>query len=407
MKRILLINYAVGAPSHGGIYRSHILAEHWVKQGIEVRFLAASYSHLMQSPPEPTSEERSEQVNGVDYRLLPVKPYRSTIQRTKALYSIWKTGAEAIKRHAAEFKPDLILAGTVYQLENEAVTEAARAVGAVSVRETRDLWPMTIKEFSRTWPINPFVPIIQQAEDHACREMDLVVSTLPRAFDHFSTRGLTQDRFLFSPQIAPPPEWSQDLPSDIEDGLKRLRDQVDVLFVFAGGFVPSNGVDSTMKAVAEAGGKVGLAVLGAGALEPDLRELAATLGPNIQMLGSVPRACLGNVLTYADGGLQWFHDKPIYRFGVSPNKVTEYLHYGVPCVITAPEGGSVVSLSGGGLSAPTGQFQPFVQAIAQFASLSAEERKAMGSAGKAYVEQNCTAETISANLLRAAEAKRR
>ncbi len=407
MKRILLVNYAVGSPSHGGIYRSHILAEHWAKQGIEVRFLAASFSHLMQSPPEPTSDERSEQVNGVDYRLLPVRPYRSTLQRTRALFSIWRSGAEAIKRHAMEFKPDLILAGTVYQLENHAVTEAARSVGAVSVRETRDLWPMTIKEFSRTWPINPFVPIIQREEDHACREMDLVISTLPRALDHLSTRGLSEDRFLFSPQIAPPLDWSQDLPIEIEEDLKRLRDQVDVLFVFAGGFVPSNGVDQTMKAVAAVGGKVGLAVLGSGSLEASLRELASTLGPNIQMLGSVPRACLGNVLRYADGGLQWFHNKPIYRFGVSPNKVTEYLHYGVPCVITAPEGGSVVSLSGGGISSPTGEFGPFVEAIARFAGLSAAERKAMGSAGNAYVEEHCTAESISANLLRVAESKRR
>lgn len=407
MRRILLANYGAITPGFGTEYRSHLLAEAWAAQGIEVRYLAASFSHLSSKPPPPTKVELEVSEGGVDYRLVPVRHYSgSGPARVMAILDTWRKGGQALVRHAREFKPDLVVAATVYQLDNWGMVQAARECGAVAMRETRDLWPLTIKNFSRTWPLNPLVPLIQAGEDHACRHADVLVCTMANALEYLSTRGLTQERFAYIPQIGPKKLSPEPLPEEVERSLAEMKSQAETLLVFTGGFVPSNNVDQILRALALAGKGFRLALFGSGSLEPSLKSLAQELGGQARFFGHVPRRAIPSALKFADAGVHCFGKYDIYRYGVSPNKVVEYLSFGLPCIMAVPGSSNMVAESGAGLTVPAGDVNQLASAFQRFASLSPEARDEMARKGREYVSQNCSVEIIARRTLEAAEAAR-
>lgn len=406
--KILLVNFTYGTAHHSRTYRPHLLSQQWVKMGHQVRFLGGSFNHLFVNFPEQTGEELQIEEEGVDYRLLPVQPYLGNgLGRLKAILNIYRNGKPAILRHAREFQPDIIIASTVYQTDNWAVHQAAKEVGAIALRETRDLWPMTAKEFAPFPSINPLIHLIQRAEDFACQNMDALITTLPGAFEHLKTRGLSENRFVHSHQVAMTVSDAQPLSEETVIRMRKLRDGAKLLAILPCTFAVSQHVDKIISAIAAAGPGFRLALFGKGDQEAQLRQLAKDLNAEVEFFDSIPRNQIPNALQLADVGLCYF-EKPFLKYGVSPNKVSDYLAAGLPAILVSPAKQNIVEQSGGGLSVLNGSVEDFVRAIREFAEIPESLRKEMGANGRAFVEQNCSASVIAKQYLEVAnEARQR
>jgi glycosyltransferase involved in cell wall biosynthesis len=77
---------------------------------------------------------------------------------------------------------------------------------------------------------------------------------------------------------------------------------------------------------------------------------------------------------------------PLYRFGVSPNKLFDYMMAGRPVVHAIDAGNDLVSESGCGVSVPPENPQAIANAILCLFKMSQKERKAMGQNGREYVK---------------------
>ena len=78
---ILLINHYVGAPKYGMEFRPYYLGREWVKQGHNVVFIGASYSHLRYRQPEAGSDFREEIIDGIKYVWVNTPLYKSSFKR--------------------------------------------------------------------------------------------------------------------------------------------------------------------------------------------------------------------------------------------------------------------------------------------------------------------------------------
>lgn len=361
----------------------------------------------MSDPPPPSSEELQFLDEGVDYRLVPVRRYSGTgAARVQAILQCWKRGGRAIIDHAEEFKPDLIIAGTVYQVDNFGAVEAGKRTGAVVLRETRDLWPMTIKQMSRSWRLNPLVPLIQKAEDVACTQMDGVMSTLPNALEHFSTRGLTADRFHYVPQVSIGTAEQSEIPPEMLQELERMKSDADLFCLWMGSFVPATDLHFVLNAFVSAGPHFRLAILGRGPMEEQIRAHPCVKSGQAVLLGTVPRQVALSVAQLADVGVASCRNLSIYRFGISLNKVVDYLAAGLPCIMSAPGKAHMVAQSGAGISISAADIPAFKNALCDLARLTPEERKELGLRGSKFVEQNCTASVIANSVLSVASSVR-
>ena len=76
---------------------------------------------------------------------------------------------------------------------------------------------------------------------------------------------------------------------------------------------------------------------------------------------------------------------PIYRFGIAPNKLMDYMMAGVPVLHSVDAGNDPVADSRCGLTVPPESPDAVAAGLRQMAALSAEERHAMGERGRLFV----------------------
>ena len=82
-----------------------------------------------------------------------------------------------------------------------------------------------------------------------------------------------------------------------------------------------------------------------------------------------------------------YRPSPLYRFGISPNKVFEYMAASRPIILAAQAANDIVADAGCGITVPPGDPVALAQAIRDLRALTPEERARLGTNGRAYVER--------------------
>ena len=94
---------------------------------------------------------------------------------------------------------------------------------------------------------------------------------------------------------------------------------------------------------------------------------------------SIPKSQIPDLAAQADAFVIAVRDLPgLYRFGISMNKLFDYLAAERPIVIASGAANNPVAEAGAGLTVPPGEPQALAQAIAQIVAMSLAERQRMG-----------------------------
>jgi len=97
-----------------------------------------------------------------------------------------------------------------------------------------------------------------------------------------------------------------------------------------------------------------------------------------------------------DAGLHCLADVPLFHFGVSPNKLFDYLAAGLPVVTNTPgEVAELVKEVGAGIAVAPSDIGAGVRALRRMA---ADERERLGSAGRAYMAEHRSRTALAAQL---------
>ena len=165
--------------------------------------------------------------------------------------------------------------------------------------------------------------------------------------------------------------------------------------MYFGAHGQANGLDNVLQAMAElqemsAEQHIRLRLIGDGPLKDELIAQAKTLGlRNVIFEQSVPKIQIPIVAAQADAFVIAVLDLPeLYRFGISMNKLFDYLAAERPIVMASNAANSPVAEAGAGLIVAPAQPKALARAIAQIAATPLAERQRMGRAGREYVEQN-------------------
>ena len=93
--------------------------------------------------------------------------------------------------------------------------------------------------------------------------------------------------------------------------------------------------------------------------------------------------------------------QPLFRFGVSPNKLMDYMMAGKPVIHAIEAGNDLVAESGCGISVPPEDPVAIAEAIKKLMSMSSAEREEMGGRGKEYVIANHDYKVLARKFLEA------
>ena len=405
--RILLINQYAGSTKHGMEYRPYYLAREWVRQGHHVEIVAGTPSHVRSKEPEPETSGRlsSEVLDGICYWWIRLPAYSGNgPKRAINIFSFvgWLMVYGA--RFARECKPDVVIASSTHPLDTVAARMIARRSGAKLVFELHDLWPLSPIELGGMSPGHPFIRVMQWAENFTYRHVDHVISMLPNALGHMREHGLPEGRFSYVPNGISLDEWSDApvaLPEEHARSLKELREQGAFVVMYAGAHGVANALDAYVRAASELRDTPArLVLVGQGPEKPALQQLAQEVGvENVLFLPHVPKAAVPTLLREADLLYIGLKRCSLFRFGISPNKLMDYMMAGKPVIQAIEAGNNIVVDAECGIAVIPEDPHAIAEAVRDMAGRSPEERARLGENGRRYVLANHEYQTLGRRSL--------
>jgi glycosyltransferase involved in cell wall biosynthesis len=226
---------------------------------------------------------------------------------------------------------------------------------------------------------------LQRLERFLYQRADAVVALAPGVVRVLvEDEGLAAERVHLIPNGADPTDF--DCPSPSE------RDREDLglsgfVVAYTGAHGPANGLDVVLDAAETLRTElpeVRFLLVGDGTSKPalladaDRRQLT-----NIEFRDAVPKSAMPRLLHAVDAGLHVLADVDLFRYGVSPNKLFDYMAAGLPVITnTGGEVAELVNDAGAGLACPP---DGLAEAIREVVQATSAQRAHWGSAGRNWV----------------------
>ena len=406
---ILLINHYAGSPALGMEYRPYYLAREWVRAGHRVQIVAADFSHVRTRQPVAGDEL----IDGIAYRWLATPAYRGNgLGRLRNIASFLRQVWASAAQWASSPRLDVVIASSTYPMDTWVARRIARLSGATLVHEVHDLWPLSPIELSGMSKWHPFALLCQAAENSAYRHADVVVSMLPKVHGHMAVHGLDLAKLAIVPNGISPEDW-QDAPAplraDVQQAIDAAHAAGDAVVGYAGSMGEPNALDTLIDAAALLrDAPLRFVLVGDGHLREALAQRIAAEGlARVSLLAPVPKAQVPSLLAQLDIAYIGWQRVPIYRFGIAPNKLMDYMMAGCAVLHSVDAGNDPVADACCGLSVPPGDAAAVAAGLQQLASMTVAERRAMGQRGRAFVQAHHTYPVLAQSFLDAVAAARR
>lgn len=385
MKAWIVNQYAV-APDQPGGARPFSLAKELALRGHDVTLVAASFNHWTRRETRLKEGEdaRFEEVEGVRFLWLRVPGYPgSTLRRFFSMAAFaWRACGSAHLRSLPE--PDVILGSNPHLFGALAAERLAADLGAAFAFELRDIWPQSLVDYGRLSERHPAIRLLSAIESHLYRRAKAVATLLPASFDYLVSKGADPDGIVWIPNGV----YLPDLPE-----VRPAPGGRPFVVAFVGIHGVANGLGTVLEAarlLQERGqeGEVLFRFVGDGGEKPALQAEAARLGlRNVEFRPPVPKAEVPDVIAQADAGLMILKTSPVFRWGVSPNKLFDYFGAGRPVLFSVAGANDPVAEAAAGVSVPADDAEALADGALRLAAMGPEERAEMGMRGRRYVEE--------------------
>ncbi|MNQ73478.1 putative glycosyl transferase [compost metagenome] len=401
-QNIWYVHPYAGGPSVGRYSRPYYLARQWLKAGARATVFTPSFHHLLDTAQTAGTRD----IAGVPYEFVPARAYQGNgagrLLHMAAFTLKMRLHAEKYAR--LHGRPDIIVASSPHPYVFLATHALARKFGARSVFEVRDLWPLSLTELAGVSPTHPLVRFTSWVERYAHRHADTVVSLLPCTLEHMTATGLAPERWRYIPNGVHTDEGVPTASAEAQPSVKLARQWREAgrsVVVYAGALGRPNHVDSLVQAIArlrnQGDDKVSAIIVGRGELQEALRATIAerNLGDRVALFEQMPKQAVLALLKHASIGYISLRPEPLFRFGVSPNKLWDYMLARLPVLFALQAGNDPVQEAQCGISVDPGEIGAIADGLRALAALSEPERAVMGERGHAYVLSHHSYEALA------------
>jgi len=383
MKHITIINQYIGSPSHGMEYRHYYLAKNLMQLGYRVTLISGSYSHLFSRLPDIKGDFTKESIDGIEYIWVKVPHYHSS----KSLGRIWNMFYFSWKlRFLKKLAPSHIIVSSPSLFPVKIGKKLARKFGGKFLFEIRDIWPLTLVELSGLKESHPLIRIMAHYERYGYQNADKVVSLLPNAKEHFIANGMDEKKFVYLPNGIEFSDTHVTLPKDIADQIPKDK----FIIAYTGTIGIANNLDYLLDAAQSllSYEDIAFVILGNGGEKERLQERVLTQKlKNVIFIDAIDKVYMQSFLEKVDVAFISLLPEKLFRFGVSPNKIFEYMYAKKPVIWAVEAGNDPVKEAGCGMSVGLGKVNQLKETILKLKSLSKNELRKLGNNGYNYVLQ--------------------
>lgn len=374
---IWLINHYAVPPQYYPLARQTNFAKHLLRMGHQVKIFAASTVHNSdQNLITDGSRYREETVDGVDYVYIKCVGYQGN--GLKRIYNMcefaWKL--PGVCKHFP--KPDAIVATSMPPTSCAVGVHLARKYGCRGIAEIADLWPESIVAYGIAGKNNPVVVMLRALEKWIYKKADAVVFTMEEAYRYIRQQG-----------------WEKQIPESkvfyINNGVdletfrfnqqnfqvqdSDLADPEKFNVVYTGSIRKVNNLGLLLDAAKKVQNpKVQFLIWGDGDELPELRQRIENENiHNVIFKGRVNKAYVPSIVSQADLNIAHNSPTPLFQYGISFNKLFDYLAAGKPILSDFPCGHNPAVVWGASMSVDDPGAEKIAQAVEAFVSMEPAE----------------------------------
>ncbi|MBR5023311.1 MAG: glycosyltransferase family 4 protein [Oscillospiraceae bacterium] len=331
---IWLINHYAVPPKYYPLARQTCFAKHLMAMGHNVTIFAASTVHNSdQNLITDGSRWREETDDGVHYVYIKCMDYAGS--GLKRIYNIcefaWKLPGVCKKFP----KPDAIVATSMPPTSCAVGVKLARKYGCKGIAEIADLWPESIVAYDIAGPRNPAVVALRWLEKWIYKKADAVVFTMENAYQyiedmhwqkqiprekvHYVNNGVDLALFEYNKEHY-----------HVED--VDLEDESSFKVIYTGSIRKVNNLGLLLDAAKKVtDGRIRFLIWGGGDELPALQQRVVDEQiQNVIFKGKVDKAYIPYIVSKADLNIAHNTPSPLFRYGISFNKLFDYLAAGKP-----------------------------------------------------------------------------
>ncbi|MDP9126126.1 MAG: glycosyltransferase family 4 protein, partial [Pseudomonadota bacterium] len=194
--------------------------------------------------------------------------------------------------------------------------------------------------------------------------------------------------------------------------LATARAMGETVVGYAGSMGEPNALDTLLDAAAllrndPAGRNLRFVLVGDGHLRAHLQERVSAQGlTNVTMLPPIPKLQVPAMLAQVDIAYIGWQRVPIYRFGIAPNKLMDYMMAGRAVLHSVEAGNDPVAEAGCGVTVAPQDARAVANGLVKMMRLAPTARAVMGERGRAYVLARHTYPVLAKRFLDALQSSR-
>jgi glycosyltransferase involved in cell wall biosynthesis len=418
-RRLWIVNHYADAPDRANGTRHFDLGRRLVARGYDVTILASGFSHVTGREERLHAKQlyRIELVDGVQFVWLRTVSYRGNNWRRQLNMLSFVAALLTVQLRLPA--PDTVVGSTIHPFAALGAWMVAKLRRATFIFEVRDLWPQTLVDLGAMREGSRGERLLRAIEAFLVRRAAIVITLLPGMKSYLLERGLPAGHVRYIPNGVDLEAFDRtavggrESPSAVQSslaGIDRMHREGRMVMAYVGALGRVNEVATIIRAAAIADarlpGRIGVVIIGDGPERPALEEMAVELDA-VEIATPVPKAFVPTVLRAIDVGIVHATANPVYRYGISFNKLFEYLAAARPVVFACSSAYDPVAIAEAGVSLAPNDPERLADAFLGVAGMDPGMLARMGSNGRAYVAREHDIERLAETLAQADEAGQR
>lgn len=383
---VWIINQYASTPETGIGGRHYYFAQELANMGYEVYLIAASYTHILRSPKKLKTNYQIEKIaEGFNFVWIKMPEYGNA-QSKKRIFN-WFLFSSKIKRLSQKIddKPDVILYSSPSLIGFLGAKKLADRLNVRLIFEVRDIWPLSFVELLGVSAAHPFVRFLQWIENKAYKDSHAVISNLKYSVEHMVSHGLERNKFHWIPNGFSQKEVSEKEPLD--EYVKKTLPKEKFIVGYTGTLGLAHGLCYLVEAAALLTdyNDIHILIVGKGVEKVRLQKMISDYNlSNISFVEPIKKTQIQSMLAEFDACFLGLTKNSLFRFGVSPNKLFDYLYSAKPIIYSIESGEyHPIESANAGLEVPAQNPEAIKEAIVEIYNMNGDDRNRIGENARA------------------------
>lgn len=392
-KKMWILNHYAIPPNMPGGTRHYDLSKELIKKNFEVTIFSSGFSHEKK---DYFKLFKGKQYVVENYGKLKFVWLKTTSYKKNSYKRILNMFSYLLRMLTVAHnfsRPEVIIGSSVHPFAVIAAWLLSKKYRVKFVFEVRDLWPQTPIDMGVIKPNGIIAKLMYTWEKFMYRRAVKIIVLLPNAKKYIESKGISSEKIVWIPngvnleQFNNPKQLDPD--SNLVQLLRKNKNKFKVIYTGAHG--PANGLNVVIEAASilqKNHNKVQFFLIGDGVEKEKLQcDSEKYKLKNIHFFSSIPKKQIPDLLRYADLLLHCFAPINVFKYGISPNKIFDYLASEKPVIMSVKTSNNIVQEAGAGIIVEPGNAEALAKGIVKIQEMAPEERQKMGASGRAYVEK--------------------